>query len=150
MAAIPYPTSTTVLDSLTAAAPASGKKPYVIEKTFDLNTLLSAKLLTTDLVNLFTLPANTVIMTAALKVIAACVGAGGTSTLTLRHGTTNVTAAADMLTAGTVAFGGATTTALPANVGAAAVLVNVVCAVGSGTITTNPTIRVTLVCLDIS
>jgi len=155
MAAIPYPTSTTVYDSLVAAKPASGKALFVIEKTFDLDAIMVAngagtgKILTTDIVNLFTLPANLMILSAGIKSTVVQVGGTGTCTLKLRYGTTDLTAACD-ISAAAVAIGGATTTALPASTGAAAVLCNVVAVITGGTVTKNPTIRVTLVCVDMS
>ncbi len=156
MAAITYPIAGGVVDSLVAAAPASGKKVYVIEKTFNLDTIKDTlgvalgKILTTDIVNLFNIPANTMILSAGIKVTTVAVGCSSTCTAKLRFGTTDITATADILTANTVAIGGATTTALPISVGASAVSCNLVFAIGGGTVTTNPTVRATLVCVDMS
>jgi len=122
----------------------------MIEKTFDLDTLLSAKIANADIINLFTLPANHVILATRIKIMVANVGAGGTSTLKLRFGTTDIGATADMLTVNTVATGGAATTNLPLNVGTSDVLVNLVAAVGSGTTTTNPTVLVKMLVCDMS
>jgi len=131
-------------------ARSQANQPFMIEKTFDLDTLLSAKIANADIINLFTLPANHVILATRIKIMVANVGAGGTSTLKLRFGTTDVSATADMLTINTVATGGSATTALPLNVGTSDVLVNLVAAVGSGTTTTNPTVLVKMLVCDMS
>lgn len=146
-----YPSTTTVIDSaISAVARSQARGPYFIERDYDLDTLISGKLANSDIVNLFTLPANTVILATRIKITEVNVGAGGTSTLKLRFGTTDISATADMLTDNTVATGGSATTALPLNVGTSDVKVNLVAAVGSGTTTTNPTVQVRMLVCDMA
>ena len=145
-----YPSASTAVSTEAVVARSQANQPFMIEKTFDLDTLLSAKIANADIINLFTLPANHVILATRIKITVANVGAGGTSTLKLRFGTTDVSATADMLTVNTVATGGSATTALPLNVGTSDVLVNLVAAVGSGTTTTNPTVLVKMLVCDMS
>lgn len=143
-----YPSTTTTVLSTTAAKRAYGvAEPFVIEETFDLDTLISAKVANADIVNLFTLPANHVILATRIKTTVISVGGTSTCTAKLRIGTTDIGAATDILTtaAGT---GGSATVALPLNVGTSDVLVNLVIALGGGTTTKNPTIKVTMLVCD--
>jgi len=145
-----YPSTTTAVSTEAVVARSQANQPFMIEKTFDLDTLLSAKIANADIINLFTLPANHVILATRIKIMVANVGAGGTSTLKLRFGTTDISATADMLTVNTVAVGGNATVLLPLGVGTSDVLVNLVAAVGSGTTTTNPTVLVKMLVCDMS
>ena len=145
-----YPSTTTAVATAPAVVPsAGGAKLIFIEKTFDLDALITGKIANADIINLMTLPANFVVLATKLTTTVINVGAGGTSTLKLRFGTTDIGAATDMLTAAT-GVGGNATVLLPLSVGTSAVLLNVVAAVGSGTTTRNPTIKVTVVGVDMS
>lgn len=150
-----YPSTTTSIDGATASPATGVAKSQAagvskIKRTFNLDTLITGKLANADIVNLFSIPAGTVILATRIKIDVANTGAGGTSTLKLRIGTTDIGATADMLTAGTVATGGGATVSLPLSVGTAAVLVNLVAAVGSGTTTVNPTVTVSLLISDMA
>lgn len=136
-----YPTTGT-LDAGAIAKPFLSKVPFVIEKIFDLDALLSGKLAAADVANLFSLPAKTMVISAVLECKVA--QAGGTGlTLKLRAGTTDLTAAQ--------AQDSATVNASTATyVGAAAANINLLAALTSGTVTKNPTVKVTLVCYDAS
>lgn len=142
-----YPSTTTAISTRGIVAKSQAAQPFTIEEEFDLDTLISGKIANADIINLFTLPANHTILATWIKITRANVGAGGTSTLKLRIGTTDIGATADMLTVNTVATGGSATVALPLNNGTSATLVNLVAAVGSGTTTANPKVKVSmLVC----
>lgn len=141
-----YPSTTTALATESIVARSQEAQPFKIVKTFDLDTLLSAKLANADIVNLFTLPANTVILATRIKTTVITVGGTGTCTAKLRIGTTDIGAATNILTTATGTGGGATVS-LPLNNGTADTLVNLVIALGGGTTTVNPTIEVhMLVC----
>ena len=142
-----YPSTTTCVSTAPTAVQSTGKGLVVIEKTFDLDTLLSAKLANADIVNLFTLPAGFCVLATRLATTVASVGGTSTCTLTLRFGTTNIGAATNIL-AEAVGTGGNATVSLPLTVGTSDVLCNVVCALGGGTTTLNPTIHVTVVGLQ--
>lgn len=145
-----YPSaSTSVTGAASAKANSGGQKLTVIDRTYDLDTLISGKLANTDIVNLGTLPANFVVLATLLKTTVVSVGGSSTCTLKLRFGTTDIGAATDILTTATGTGGGATV-ALPLNVGTSDALLNVVCALGGGTTTKNPTIRVVIVGVDMS
>jgi len=141
-----YPSTTTVIDSTqSAVAKSQGAAiPFVIEREYDLDTLITGKLANADIVNLFTLPANHVVLATWIKITEIAVGCSSTCTLKLRFGTTDIGATADILTDNTVATGGSATVALPLNNGTSATLVNLVAAIGGGTTTTNPTVQVRL------
>lgn len=141
-----YPSTTTAISSRAIVAKSQAPQPFMIEEEFDLDTLITGKIANADIVNLFTLPANTTILATWIKITRANVGAGGTSTLKLRIGTTDIGATADMLTVNTVATGGAATVNLPLNNGTSDTLVNLVAAVGSGTTTANPKVKVSMLC----
>ena len=139
-----YPSTTTTLSEQTAKPVAYGAPTvYTIEKTFDLDALMDDKVANADIVNLFTLPANTVILATRLETVVASVGGTGTCTAKLRFGTTDIGAATNILAAA-VGVGGNATVNLPLAVGTSDVLVNAVIALGGGTTTTNPTIKATL------
>lgn len=139
-----YPSTTTAISSRGIVAKSQAPQPFMIEEEFDLDTLISGKIANADIVNLFTLPANHTILATWIKITRANVGAGGTSTLKLRIGTTDIGATADMLTVNTVATGGGATVSLPLNNGTSDTLVNLVAAVGSGTTTANPKVKVAM------
>lgn len=139
-----YPSTTTCVPTAPTAVQGTSKGLVVIEETFDLDTLVTSKIANADIVNLFTLPANFTVLATYLKTTVITVGGTGTCTLKLRFGTTDIGAATDILTLAT-GTGGSATVALPLNVGTSAVLCNVVAAIGGGTTTTNPTIKVTVV-----
>lgn len=116
--------------------------PFVVQETFNL-TGLDDVLVDADVVNLFTLPANTLVTDAILEVTGAGTSATtGTQTVKLRVGTTDITAAlngkATGLTHSTAKY-----------TGAAEATVNVIAAVATDVVTKNPTIRVTLICVNI-
>jgi len=144
-----YPSTTTALEAAATIVPRSqgANIPYSIEREFDLDTLVATKLANADIVNLFTLPANTVILATLIKTTTITVGGTGTCTAKLRFTTTDIGAATDILTTAT-GTGGSATTALPLNVGTSAVLCNLVFAIGGGTTTTNPTIKVRMLVCD--
>jgi hypothetical protein len=144
-----YPSTTTVVDSdISAVAKSQGAAiPFVIEREYDLDTLISGKLANADVVNLFSLAAGHVILATRIKITEVAVGCSSTCTLKLRFGTTDIGATADILTDNTVATGGAATVALPLTNGITDTLVNLVAAIGGGTTTVNPTVQVRmLVC----
>lgn len=149
-----YPSTTTSLDGA-MASPATGVArsqtgtARLIKQSFNLDTLMAAKVANADIVNLFTLPANTVILATLIKTTTIAVGCSSTCTAKLRFTTTDVGATADILTKAT-AIGGNATVALPLNVGTADVLVNLVFAIGGGVTTTNPTISVQMLVCDMS
>jgi len=149
-----YPSTTTTLDGalsapISAVARSQSRGPYLIRQTFNLDTLMSAKVANADIVNLFTLPANTVILATSIKTSVIAVGCSSTCTAKLRFTTTDIGATADILTKAT-GVGGNATVALPLNVGTSDVLVNLVFAIGGGTTTTNPTIAVDMLVCDMS
>jgi hypothetical protein len=145
-----YPSTTTCVSTApTVVAPAMSQQLVVIEKTFDLDALLSAKVANADIVNLMTLPANFCVIATLIKTTVIAVGCSGTCTAKLRHGTTDIGATADILTTATATGGGATVS-LPLNVGTSSALLNLVFAIGAGTTTTNPTIKVTIVGIDMN
>lgn len=124
------------------------KLPYAIERDFDLADLLSAVLADTDVVNLFQLPANHLIVGAALQTITAGTKDATTFTCQLRVGTTALAAALDATAAG-IAIGGNATYNLPL-VSAAAANINLLVAVagGNAVATANPKVRVKLLVCD--
>lgn len=139
-----YPSTTTTLCEQTAKPVAYGTPTvYTVEKTFELDTLLNDKVANADIINLFKLPANTVILATRLETVKASVGGTGTCTAKLRFGTTDIGAATNILAAA-VGAGGNATVNLPLAVGTSDVLVNVVIALAGGTTTINPTIKATL------
>jgi len=151
-----YPSTTTSIDGA-MASPATGitrsqaGSARLIKQSFNLDTLLAAasKVANADIVNLFTLPANTVILATLIKTTTIAVGCSSTCTAKLRFTTTDIGATCDILTKAT-AVGGNATVALPLNVGTSDVLVNLVFAIGGGTTTTNPTISVQMLVCDMS
>lgn len=147
-----YPSTTTAIDTtVSAVARSQGNAvPFKIEREFDLDTLITGKLANADIVNLFTLPANHVILATWIKVTRVAVGCTATSTVKLRFTTTDIGATADILTVNTVAVGGNATVSLPLNVGTSDVLVNLVAAIGGGTTTANPKVKVGMLVCDMS
>lgn len=127
------------------------KPPFTIERTFNLATLLSAVIANADVVNLFELPANYVVLASALKTSTAGTKDATTFTLQLRYGTTNLSAALDATAAG-FAVGGNGTYNHPLSVGTSAVKVNLVAVVSGGNalVTANPTVKVKLVVADMA
>ena len=147
------PSTTTDLSSNSAVPTVLGaKRVFTVEQTFDLSTLLSAVIANADVVNLLTLPANTMILAAGLKIVTAGTKDATTFTLQLRHGTTALSVALDATTINGYANGGATTYALPATVGTSAVHLNLVAVVSGGNAvsTLNPVVKVCVVCVDMS
>lgn len=140
-----YPSTTTVLDTTQTAVPKSqgANIPFMIEREYDLDALVATGVANTDVVNLFTMPANHTILATYIKTTVIAVGCSSTCTAKLRFSTTDIGAATDILTLAT-GTGGSATVALPLTVGTAAVLVNLVFAIGGGATTTNPTIKVSL------
>ncbi len=145
-----YPSTTSAYDSGSAVAQVSAKKVFVIERTFDLNALLSSAIANADIINFFQLPANTMIMGSAFQVKTPGTKDATTFTLQLRFGTTAIGAALDMTTDEGIAVGGATTYSLPITVGTSAVYCNAVAVVSGGNAlsTKNPRVRVQLICCD--
>jgi hypothetical protein len=121
--------------------------PYVIRKTFTLDTLITGKVANSDIVNLFTLPANTVVLATLIKTTVIAVGCSSTCTAKLRFGTTDIGAATDILTKA-IGTGGSATVALPLTNGTADNIVNLVFAIGGGTTTINPTIAIQMLVCD--
>jgi len=116
--------------------------PFVVKSTFTLSSLDSV-LVNDDVVNLFTLPANTMVTDAVLEVTGAGTSATtGTQTVKLRVGTTDITAALNGKATGI-------THSTAKYVGATDATVNVIAAVATDVVTLNPTIRVTLICVNI-
>lgn len=146
-----YPSTTTAVDTSAIVARSQGNKEvFKISKTFDLNALFPDDMAANaDIFNLFTLPANHVVLATKIKTTVIAVGCSGTCTAKLRFGTTDISGTADILTTAT-ATGGSATTALPLNNGTSATLVNLVMAIGGGTTTTNPTIKVDMIVCDMS
>jgi hypothetical protein len=139
-----YPSTTTYVDSTqSAVALSQAGTPFLIERTYALDTLITGKLANADIVNLFTLAANHVILATYIKTTVIAVGCSSTCTLKLRFGTTDIGAATDILTLAT-GTGGAATVALPLTNGTSATAINLVAAIGGGTTTTNPTVKVSL------
>jgi len=124
------------------------KLPYSIEREFDLATLLAAVIADADVVNLFQLPAEHVIVATALETLTAGTKDATTFTLQLRVGTTALGAALDATAAGK-AIGGNATYNMPL-VSAAAATVNLVAAVSGGNalVTANPVVRIKLLVCD--
>lgn len=115
------------------------RNPVVLEQDYDLSTLLSAVLATADVVNLFSVPAGTLVVGGSLECLTAGTGAS-VLTLQLAVGSTNLSTALDCLAAGAATTAGATTAG-------AAQTVKLTAAV-TGTVTKNPTVRVKLVIVE--
>lgn len=145
-----YPSTTTAIRSTAVVARSQANQPFMIEDEYDLDTLIIGKLANADIANLFTLPANHVILATWIKVTTIAVGCTGTCTVKLRIGTTDIGATADILTLNTVATGGGATVSLPLNNGTSDTLVNLVAAIGGGTTTTNPKVKVRMLVCDMS
>lgn len=125
------------------------KVPYAIEREFNLATLLAAVIANADVINLFELPAEHVIIASAQEVVTAGTKDATTFTLQLRVGTTALGAALDVTTGAGKAIGGNATYNLPL-VSAAAANVNLVAVVSGGNAvsTLNPVVRVKLLVCD--
>lgn len=141
------PSASSALFSGTAKRKAQGKAPFVVEHEFDLNELLDAVIANADVVNLFQIPANHMVIGSAQQVKTAGTKDATTFTLQLRFGTTAIGAALDATTDEGIAVGGATTYALPITVGTSAVYCNLVAVVSGGNalVTKNPKVRVQLI-----
>lgn len=124
------------------------KGPFSIEREFDLATLLDAVLANADVVNLFQLPAEHVIIAAAQEVLTVGTKDATTFTLQLRVGTTALSAALNSTALGK-AIGGNATYNLPL-VSAAAANINLVAVVsgGNAVTTANPKVRIKLLVCD--
>lgn len=144
-----------VFDTTTSLTKSVAKqKIYRAEMTYDLRTsgdYLTAVIANADVINLLTIPKNTVILGAALKIVTAGTKDATTFTLQLRHGTTALGAALDATTGNGVAFGGAATYNCPQSVGTSDVTLNLVAAVsgGNAVTTANPVVKITLFLADI-
>jgi hypothetical protein len=129
------------------------KAPYVVEREFDLSSLLSAPLANADTVNLFARPANVLMLGASLEVVAAgSKNASATAfTCQLRDGTTALGAALDMTTAGGIAIGGNGTYNMPLALTTAANVNLLVAVAGTGgLVTANPTVRVKFILCEMA
>lgn len=150
-----YPSSSTYYEEGSAIPKAACKLPFMIEQEYDLDALVldgtGAKqvLANADVVNLFSLPANHVILSASLECVTVGTVASSTLTLQLREGTTALSAALDMLTASGHAVGGNATYNMPLSIGTSAVAINLLAAVGA-TVTKNPKVKVKLLVVDMS
>lgn len=141
------PSSSSALSTVSAKRRAQGKAPFVVEHEFDLNELLDAVIANADVINLFQIPANHMVLGSAQQVKTAGTKDATTFTLQLRFGTTAIGAALDATTDEGIAVGGATTYALPITVGTSAVYCNLVAVVSGGNAlaTLNPKVRVQLI-----
>lgn len=121
------------------------KGVFVVEREFDLSDLLDAVLANADVVNLFTLPENHIVIGAALEIITAGTDDATTFTLQLRNSTTALCAALSAVATG-IAIGGDATYAMPlVCTTAAAINLVVVCSGGNAVVTLNPKVRVKLI-----
>lgn len=147
-----YPSSSSAYDAGSAVPQVSAKKVFVIDRTFDLNSLLSTAIANADIVNFFQLPANTMIMGTAFQTKTPGTKDASTFTLQLRFGTTAIGGAVDVTTDEAISVGGATTYALPITVGTSAVYCNAVAVVSGGNAvsTKNPQVRVQLICCNMA
>lgn len=145
MATLPSASSALVTDAVKKRA--QGKSVFVVEREFDLRTLLSSVIANADVINLFQIPANHSILASALQIKTPGTKDATTFTLQLRFGTTAIGAALDATTDEGIAVGGSATYGLPITVGTSAVYCNLVAAVSGGNalVTLNPKVRVQLV-----
>jgi hypothetical protein len=144
------PSTTTALGSEALVKKVQGKAPFVVEQEFDLDALLDAVIANADVINLLQIPANHVILAAALQVKTPGTKDATTFTLQPRFATSAIGAALDATTDEGITVGGATTYALPITVGTSAAYLNLVAVVsgGNAVATKNPKVRVQLVLVD--
>ena len=144
------PSAASALSAEAVKRAAKGPAPFVVEREFDLHTLLAAVIANADVVNLLQLPENHMILAASQKVTGAGTKDATTFTLQLRFGTTAIGAALDATTLNGIACGGAATYSIPITVGTSAAYLNLVAVVsgGNAVVTKNPKVRVQVVLVD--
>lgn len=140
------PSASSAADAKVQCVPQmGGEKVWVLTKSFDLDDLLATKLEDGDVVNLLTVPANQVLMAAYLEVEVAQTGGTGTCTLTTTDGTNNLVAALSISATGRA---GPVTATFPVSNGTSDSYIEMTAAIGGGTVTVNPTVKLTLVGVD--
>ncbi|MDF1551937.1 MAG: hypothetical protein P1P84_02690 [Deferrisomatales bacterium] len=143
------PSASTAADTNVSLKPAAGGgNLWVMKREFDLDTLLTSttKLINTDVVNLFAIPANSVILSCHMAMTRVAAGGTGTCTYSVHDGTDEYVAATDMLTLATM---GPTTATFPQPI-EAAVYCELRVLVQGGTLTDNGKIQITMVGIDCS
>jgi hypothetical protein len=142
------PSATSAADEKTLAKKQVGasRAPYCIEREFDLDDLLAAKIANGDVVNLLNIPANHMIIAATIESTVVQVGGTGTCTLQLKVVGTTLTPAANI----SALEHKSSTTIAPVTVGTSAGYIEAVAAIGGGTVTTNPTIKIRILGIDMS
>lgn len=141
------PSASSAVDEKTLAKPAlGGEKVYVIEKTFDLDDLLSTIAVDADVINLMNIPAKTMVLAASLETTVIQVGGTGTCTIALGACGTALVAATNISAA---TYADMANAAAPVGCATAGYL-EATLAIGGAAMTTQPTIKVRLACIDCS
>lgn len=142
MATLP---TTGSLTTETLVSTFAGKKPFSIQRKFNLSTLLAAVVANADVVNLLNIPAKTNILSGVVEIVTAGTKDATTFTVKLRLDTTDLSAALDATATG---IAGGTTPLLAAAAGKINLVV--ACSGGNAVVTKNPVVMVTLTCVNVA